>query len=918
MADLDQLAHDLNLEMRRRENPVAEPTQQFLSALNRAGVANVLGAPVDLANWALDKIGLPTHDMHPLGSKSIENFLVRTGSVLPAELRREGYAQSAGDLAGLALSTGTGLASVGARLNTAAQLRGGAPPPLPPGFLGTVKRLPRTVAEMSGRFAAGGVPWGARTRPTVPLARPLAAAAPPARAAGYLALEGTLGALAGAGGEKAARQFGELARPYGELGGALSPAAAAKSLQLSVLGAGRVAASLPLMHYVTKFTGNVVRGFRPGASRARAQERIVELAEDPQAVAAAIEREARPVFPRDEDLLPEAIPALSPLQRVGDERLLALERLIMSADDGRSQDAQVQAVRAILNRSLNDLARGQADDALVGTDAETQSMAYLSVLIDARIRLARESALRELENVAPGVSNEQINRIVRTELQRSLDDSKAQEDQLWTAVDKGLLVGTGNVFRAYDRLLANLSTAEADDMPQIATRFLGKDEGGDDVFDSTVSLKELQGLRSKLLEIGRKARLAGNDREAWLAGEISEAILDDFAGAAGKAGQGAKGAALRTALQFTRTVKEVFEKGPLAAVLGETRRGPRVPSGRTLETLGVGGAAAREYVDAMAAGRRTGAARLIEEAQKGGAGAEAAADEYIKKLGPFIEAYLRNLYLHGGPRGEGAAVRDGFVTEAGSRQFMNRHQAVLDQFPRLKAQFERSNVVGRVVPPEKVVRGILDDPDPARVIQAYLRQPGADRDGLRMGIIDYVVRGQRPSEGEPVLHGNTMLLRMGIGQSGSRAQRALKEILTADEYKRLFQIAMTAKRIDTAVGERGAAVLDNILSSPVSGLMEIGARVAGAQMGRKVASWTGGGTVQTPGIFSQATKRLAGKIKDPAARLLIDAVTNQDAFDILMTPLRTPLSIRTTQKQVHAWLLGVLRESGEAQEDNGS
>ena len=53
----------------RREGKAGGP-QQFLSALNE-GLATLAGAPVDVVNFALRQIGIPTDPMHPFGGEAL-------------------------------------------------------------------------------------------------------------------------------------------------------------------------------------------------------------------------------------------------------------------------------------------------------------------------------------------------------------------------------------------------------------------------------------------------------------------------------------------------------------------------------------------------------------------------------------------------------------------------------------------------------------------------------------------------------------------------------------------------------------------------------------------------------------------------------------------------------------------------------
>ena len=82
----------------------------------------------------------------------------------------------------------------------------------------------------------------------------------------------------------------------------------------------------------------------------------------------------------------------------------------------------------------------------------------------------------------------------------------------------------------------------------------------------------------------------------------------------------------------------------------------------------------------------------------------------------------------------------------------------------------------------------------------------------------------------------------------------------------------------------------------------------------------GTGNIQTPGILSKQARQLASKIKDPAERLLIEAILDADKFKILMRPLaqningvrtQNPENVRRFNKQLETWLLAILADVDE-------
>jgi Mg2+ and Co2+ transporter CorA len=92
------------------------------------------------------------------------------------------------------------------------------------------------------------------------------------------------------------------------------------------------------------------------------------------------------------------------------------------------------------------------------------------------------------------------------------------------------------------------------------------------------SLREMQSLRSKLLETARQARKDGQWNKARIAEDISEAILRDLDNASESI------APLKDAIAMTRHFKTRFESGEVGKILGYSKSGaPAINPDLTLE-----------------------------------------------------------------------------------------------------------------------------------------------------------------------------------------------------------------------------------------------------------------------------------------------------------------------------------------------
>ena len=116
-----------------------------------------------------------------------------------------------------------------------------------------------------------------------------------------------------------------------------------------------------------------------------------------------------------------------------------------------------------------------------------------------------------------------------------------------------------------------------------------------------------------------------------------------------------------------------------------------------------------------------------------------------------------------------------------------------------------------------------------------------------------------------------------------------------------------------------------LIEDPHATVFQIVGMVIGARLGSLITKVPLGplpasGNIQTPGLISAQAKRLAGKIKDPADRLLIEAVLNADVFKMIMEPIvevkggvrtQIPEKVRTLNKKIEAWMLGILADLDE-------
>jgi len=339
-------------------------------------------------------------------------------------------------------------------------------------------------------------------------------------------IETGLGFTAGAGGYVAHKVFpdSEAAEFIGEIVGGTAPAL--MPIRIAVRASGGV----------RNIIQTARRPFTAIGGRKRAAARA-QRAVTPEQRVQALEGLETPTT-----LDPETgLPVLSPAQRTGEPGLLALERAVVESSEDLSRVGDINIARAneVIQESMQDLGREPVEAAaVVIRDAQD----YLSDLLDTRVRIAAQQADERIAELGPKASREQLNRIAREEVDKVLDAARTQEKELYRAIPSSTPVPYSKAKLKYDSLRRSLGTAQQEDIPSVAKRFLSAESkefygnvtpSGANQGETTI--KELRSLQSKLRQIARNARTGEkkNLNKARISDEIANSIVDDIRNARG-------------------------------------------------------------------------------------------------------------------------------------------------------------------------------------------------------------------------------------------------------------------------------------------------------------------------------------------------------------------------------------------------
>ena len=370
---------------------------------------------------------------------------------------------------------------------------------------------------------------------------------------------------------------------------------------------------------------------------------------------------------------------------------------------------------------------------------------------------------------------------------------------------------------------------------------------------------------------------------------------------------------LKIAIAATRQFKERFERGIVGKILGFSKSGaPSISPELTLDiSIGRSGIAGAVDIDKVA---------ITPEAV-------AATKRYL-----------------------GRSFTD-YVTDKGTKEFnVNRagrwienNREVLDQFPELRSQLNdvsdarqfsdqtlarmtarkqrlrdpRISATQRFLnaDPEKEIDTVFKSSDPTRMTQQLVLQAKKDTTGeafggLKGSYVDFAIEkasiGPYNELGERMLSGRTFLGFI------NKNRTTLRTVFDQEEIGRMERIGRELTKLELI--EKGTGKVKIDMEDTASNILMLINRVGGAQLGRWVARMTGGGTVQTPGIFSERFKTFSQHLtKDRAFQLLHEAITIDDGGKLLrslLLPIDKPTTpsarknLQILNKQINLWLIG--------------
>lgn len=615
----------------------------------------------------------------------------------------------------------------------------------------------------------------------------------------------------------------------------------------------------------------------------------------------------------------ETISDLPPAIQAGEKRLQALYKNMIGQDPVADKEA-IESLSESMTKLIAEMRKLGFDAPELLREITQKRVAAIELGMDKRITESMEKAQNSLNRVPVAQRKGAEAEIVRTELEKVMRKVKVEEQALWADTPFDMEIGVENARSTYNSILADTAQAQKVDIPAVLKtspiirpqpRPRGPAGFARPVpapeIPETTTLREMQGLRSKLLEVERIARKNKQWNKARIASDMADAILQDL----GEAGPGVE--SLQAALSATRQFKVRFESGIVAEILGRSKSGaPSISPELTLD-ISLGRMGQRGAVDIN---------KVVITPE-----AVAATERYLgRSFTDFVDP-----------------AATGKINPIKAERWVRNNEAILDQFPNLRKRMTDATKAQDLADRTRIrmdarkkalqdpnisisarflnkadlgeeISGIFTSKNPLRMTVELVRQARKDTtgralEGLRGGMIDYMLEkssvGGFNELGEKTLSGRTLLNFI------NKNELALREAFTNEQIIRMRRIGKELTQIevfDTITATKSGIELKDLPSNA----LRILARITGARLGGRLGKESAGGSLQMAQIFSGRAKAWMDRlVRDRAAELVHDAVLSKDPqlLQALLLPLDKPgiiaqENVNILNRRLNLWLAG--------------
>ena len=635
--------------------------------------------------------------------------------------------------------------------------------------------------------------------------------------------------------------------------------------------------TLPAITAVSRVAGKpvvskirqTITPFTKAGAEPRAARRLQDLVPDPEAAAARIDVDS----------------PISPARQTGDPRLIALERTVL---------AQNPELEARFTEELNgalDAARKQAT--AFGGENRFRSILeggqdHLTNLVNLRAAKAAQVAQARIDAIGGTATPRDISRIARSELDSALKDVRAQETELWKAINKKSPANFDNTKLA----LSDLKDEAGDLVPSRVPAWVSKVAKT----ENAVTFNDIQQVRSRVLTDARSAKNKGKFDKARIMNRVADGLLEDMSAVSDPN--------VEPALAFSRQLNKKFTEGSVGAVLSRgANQGAGVASADTLNKIFSGTTPAtnvRAFLNASPESapqlQQFVRSNFAKSASKGGKFNDKVAQTQIEKLesqGMFEVFPELRAELNG--------VRQVFTN---SEKLAQRAATVTERGGSRLAHDSDKSLAGILLgaEPGQELSVLLRADNPEALAAALNRRMGGNAkaiNGLKSEFVETMFReaSTTGSTGEIEVSGQKLakIFNQNIGVA-----KALG--MNEKEITRMRAISKQMIQAQQQSGENIGAILED---KPAA-LMTFIARVAGAKFGQKVAGEGIGSALVIAGEGSTQARNILQKLTtSEAQKLLISAQSDPVLFKALLTKTSaTQKEIFDATQIIESWIIG--------------
>jgi hypothetical protein len=367
------------------------------------------------------------------------------------------------------------------------------------------------------------------------------------------------------------------------------------------------------LKYASNVSRRALQSISPSARETAAAKTLSDIlrvtGEDPATIAKVLRQQG--IIPAD----------MTAAQKSGSMALGALEQHLAKIDKQFGAEA-AQKSRDALDaiRGQITLLTGTGDPEAVAAAAALRAL-YFRTILSNEVKMATDDVLRKTGGITkdtPAV-RDKLSVAVRDALEKTLEDARKVEGDLWSRVDGTRPAEVSNLQQTYDEIVQDtLPELRGKKMPTVVRQFIERvtspREGQFDYDPETLAVRpieaappgtnvdEMRKLRSELLAMSRAAARdpdqVGMER---IYSQLAEAVLDDI----DTAFRGSGDTAYDEARLFSREMNDTFTRSFAGRVVAEGKYGDRVAPEILLRK-------------ALASGKEAGAFQLreLEEATR--------------------------------------------------------------------------------------------------------------------------------------------------------------------------------------------------------------------------------------------------------------------------------------------------------------